>query len=202
MARRAIAPSAKERAAELRSLGYSNAAIAREIGIRDTTVHAWLGTSVTKNRAAELKARAIQLRKDGLTNRQIQEKMGLSSSTVWQWIGPQPKSYRIDRRNAYPEEIKREAMRLRKEEKLSNLEIKERLGLGETTVYTWLGKSPPECLEKPRRDYSGMEYHSRAMYLRECGYTVREISSELGIPRSTVGGWIRGYGCYGQNNGP
>ncbi len=82
----------------------------------------------------------------------------------------------------------------------SNSAIGIQLGVGYEKVTAWIGKTPPENSRRRSKDYD-LGYHSRAMYLRECGYSVREIAEQLGVPRSTVGDWIRGYGCYGRNNG-
>lgn len=83
-------------------------------------------------------------------------------------------------------------VRLRRVEGLTNRQIDDRLGV-------WPGKSWRHMGRTPKRLGSWVAWdlamQGRARYLRECGYSIREISEQTGVPRSTVGDWVRGMPC-------
>lgn len=90
-----------------------------------------------------------------------------------------------------PETVKL-ARRLRAEG-WTDARIAKLVGVHPSSIYHWLGKKGRDT-----RRYDNSHYHYRAMYLRECGYTITEIAEQMGVPRSTVGDWIKGFGCYGR----
>ncbi len=178
-------------------LNISDEQIARQVGVSATSIRSWLGPSPSKARTAALKAEAKRLRGQKLTNAEIQEKMGISYNTVWQWLGPMPREYRKPPKTTLPQAMHDEALRLRREEKLVNSEIAARLEISVTTVAMWIGTTPQHIRKKPQKTWVGTEMHHRCMYLRECGHNIREIAEITGVPRATVGGWVKGVGCYG-----
>lgn len=70
---------------------------------------------------------------------------------------------------------------------LTNRQIAQRLGVNEVSVYCSIGASPftTRCRHNETLRF-------RAEELRWEGLSVRAIALELGVPRSTVGGWLRG----------
>lgn len=186
-------PEKVAEAKRLRKEGISDTEIGSRLGVSKDTIYRWLGRRSVP--IDERRKEAMRLRvEEKLSNTAIAERMDVNYRAVHYWIGANPKNYRHSR--ALPQNIYEEAVRLRHEGK-SNAEIANAVEIHVTTVYRWMGTSSNREAQK-RRYYSDTRYHNRAMYLRECGYNITEISQELGIPRSTIGGWVKGYGCYGQ----
>jgi transposase len=130
-------------------------------------------------------------REEGLTNPMIALRMGVDRSTVYDWLGATPMGLR---RGRHSQETKDKARALR-EEGLTNHMISLRLGVGGDSVERWIGPTPKHLL--PSRDYSRTDYDRRALHLRQCGYSITEAAAHMGVPRSTVGQWVKGYGRYG-----
>lgn len=91
----------------------------------------------------------------------------------------------IDKRN-------KEIIRLRMQEGKSNYQIAQIMGMTYEAVYAVMGKTPVR-LGGEHTWYPQMI--ERVRYLRECGYTINEIAEQTGVPRSTVGDWIKGWPC-------
>lgn len=92
----------------------------------------------------------------------------------------------------HPEWKVKEAVRLRREEGKTNREISLILTIPVDTIYAWMGATPRRLGGQPHHPV-GLQ--DRARYLREAGYTVSEISEEMGVARSTVGDWVQGMPC-------
>lgn len=185
----------KEEALSLRDEGLSNLQIAESLDVNRKTISNWIGSGIRSGQA-EFEARkkeAYKLRQQGFTNNQIAEQMGVPYRTVHSYIGAMPHSYRV---RTVPQAVYDEAVRLRREDHLDNKSIAEQVGVNPNTIWRWMGADPNK--EDRQQNYQHLNLHSRAMYLRECGYTITEIADEMKIPRSTVGDWVKGYGCYGQ----
>jgi hypothetical protein len=73
-----------------------------------------------------------------------------------------------------------------------NSEIEELLCLSSGLVYQWMGPTPRELGGKPEWP-PGL--HDRARYLKECGYSITEISEDMKVPRTTVWQWVKGMPC-------
>lgn len=131
-------------------------------------------------------------REDGLTNPQIALRIGVDPRTISTWIGATPPRLR---RTRHTQAMKDRALALRETEGLTNFAIGKRLGVDGDSVDRWLGRTPREL--RRDRDYSWTNLPDRARHLRECGYSVREAAAHMGIPVSTVGQWVKGYGRYG-----
>lgn len=180
----------KARAAELRSEGITDVEIAQRLDVSHSTIRKWLGRRTIPQ--GERRKEAMRLRiQEGLINSQIAQEMGVGPSVVAKWIGPD--IVNTKRGKAVPDRVYNKAVELRKTTKMTNSEIAHAVGVHPKTIYNWMGVNPHT---KPNQHDVGL--HSRAMYLRECGYNISEVSEIMGIPRSTVAGWVKGYGCYGQ----
>jgi transposase len=131
-------------------------------------------------------------REDGLTNPQIALRIGVDRSTIYLWLGATPNDLR---RGRHPQAMRDKARALRETEGLANFAIGKRLGVHQDSVDRWLGPTPKHL--RPYRDYSRTDFPDRARYLRYCGYSVREAAVRMGVPPSTVGQWVKGYGRYG-----
>lgn len=131
-------------------------------------------------------------REEGLTNPQIALRMSVERSTVYRWLGSTPPGLR---RRRHTQETKDRARVLRGEG-LSNWGIALALSVGWDSIERWLGPTPRNL--RKCRDYTTTELPSRAVYLREAsGYSVTELAERMGVPRSTVGQWVKGIGPYG-----
>jgi hypothetical protein len=99
-------------------------------------------------------------------------------------------SARVRRERA--DRLQQDMARLRRVEGLTNPQIDARLGVSSGLARQYMGATPTRI--------GGMTYwdpamRDRARYLRECGYTITEISEQTDVPRSTVGDWVRGMPC-------
>lgn len=190
----------RKRAQSYRDGGMRDGGIANRMGVSRATVQNWLGPSGRNLRAGSIewenrRNEALRLRnEERLRNVEIAERMGMHTYTVWGLIGAMPISYRPKPTTAHPESMHEEAKRLR-EEGLCNSHIAARMGIEAGTVDRWIGRTPDHL--RRNRDYSSTDYSRRALYLRDCGHTTTEISKIMGVPRSTVGDWIKGIGAYG-----
>lgn len=145
----------------------------------------------TPQAANHRRQRAAHLRRGGYSNTRIAEEIGVDRSVVYRWLGPTPAELRV---RWHSKETRDKAARLRKEG-LNNARIAKKLGVGERTVWDWIGSTPTAL--RSNRDYSRTNLPDRALHLRQCGYSVREAAAHMGIPVSTVGQWVKGYGRYG-----
>ncbi|WP_326562495.1 helix-turn-helix domain-containing protein [Micromonospora sp. NBC_01796] len=82
-----------------------------------------------------------------------------------------------------------EARRLRTVEGLSVAQIRARLGIGKDRLYGLLrGVPAPEWTRRPN---AKDELRDRAVRLREDGWSVTDIATELGVAKSTAYQWVR-----------
>ena len=146
----------------------------------------------------EVKAEAYNLIREGLTYTDISARLGVADRTLARWFGParnkRPRKPPDKRRTAKEEFEKKyhESIRLRMQEGKTNGEIARILGVSLTFIYTNLGPTPRRL---GGRKTWPVEMRGRAHYLREVGYTVQQISDEIGVPTSTVGEWVEGMPC-------
>jgi hypothetical protein len=99
-------------------------------------------------------------------------------------------SARVRRERA--DRLQQEMARLRRVEGLTNAQIDKRLGVSNGLARQYMGATPKRL--------GGLTFwhtamRDRARYLRECGFSITAISQETGVPRSTVGDWVRGMPC-------
>lgn len=140
----------------------------------------------------------------GASYENIQRSLGVSRKTIVKYYGKSEYVRTYGRngralmkahaeRRRQTEERWREAARLRMEEGLRNSEIAARLGVSIGRVQATMGATPRRLGGAP---YWDPGLHSRARYLREAtDWSVEKIAEEMGVPRSTVSGWIRGMPC-------
>ena len=82
-----------------------------------------------------------------------------------------------------------EARRLRTVEGLSVGQIRDRLGIGKDRLYELLrGVPAPEWTRRPN---AKDELRARAVRLRETGWSVTDIATELGVAKSTAYQWVK-----------
>jgi DNA-binding NarL/FixJ family response regulator len=127
---------------------------------------------------------AIEMRCARIPVKEIAYRLGVSVATVYQWTRGA-----LKRHTPYPDHTRREAIRLRMQEGLTNAEIAEQLHVETSTLHYWMGATPRRLGGRPAHQ---MTLRDRARYLKECGYSVRQIAEEMRLPRSTVGEWVRG----------
>jgi transcriptional regulator with XRE-family HTH domain len=82
-----------------------------------------------------------------------------------------------------------EARRLRTVEGLSVGQIRDRLGVGKDRLYELLrGVPAPEWTRRPN---AKDELRAQAVRLRETGWSVTDIATELGVAKSTAYQWVK-----------
>ncbi|MEV4630690.1 helix-turn-helix domain-containing protein [Micromonospora sp. NPDC049523] len=87
------------------------------------------------------------------------------------------------------DDLATEARRLRTVEGLSVGQIRARLGIGKDRLYALLrGVPAPEWTRRPN---AKDEVRDRAVRLREDGWSVTDIATELGVAKSTAYQWVR-----------
>ncbi|WP_329104555.1 helix-turn-helix domain-containing protein [Micromonospora sp. NBC_01699] len=87
------------------------------------------------------------------------------------------------------DDLAAEARRLRTVEGLAVAQIRQRLGIGKDRLYELLrGVPAPEWTRRPN---AKDELRERALRLRETGWSVTDIATELGVAKSTAYQWVR-----------
>lgn len=200
---RAIASEKHAEVAQLLQEGYSRGEVHRRTGISESYIRKHFGRDKRyedrRARIAELQVQAEEMIRNGATYYGISRALGVGESSLRRWFGPSPhppgeeflrRAHELRRQES--ERRYRAMVRLRMAEGKTNREIADALGLNISTIRRAMGPTPPR-LGGNRQWNPSM--HERARFLRECGNTIDEISAKTGVPRGTVGDWVRGMPC-------
>ncbi len=92
-------------------------------------------------------------------------------------------------------ELRAQAVVLRKEG-FSLSQIGRRLGLHKSVIGRWVADIPfsgfnCESRAEQLRSFRDPELYNRALELRQSGWSYKMIEAEIGVPRSTLSGWLR-----------
>jgi DNA-binding CsgD family transcriptional regulator len=189
----------KEEVSRLLEEGHSRAEIKRQTGVSETTIRRWHGRDPYWEDVArgDRLVAAKEMVDARVPYARIERSLGISQTTLRKRFGNSPHDARSlelanERRSRVSRERYEEAVRLRMKEGLRNGEIARRVGLSEARIWNMLGPTPARL--------GGVRPHpptlrERARYLREVGYSIREISIDMKLPQSTVGDWVRGMPC-------
>lgn len=199
---RAYPPEIRERVAELLEQGLPRAEAARRVGVSEAFIRKHFGKdpewAERQAGLGERKGIAQAMRNNRVPYARISRSVGVSQSTLQSWFGPSPIAkeeswtFSSDARTARARARYEEMVRLRMRDGLTNREIAERLGVDRSYVWYCMGATPARLGGRKHREPGLRE---RARYLRECGYSVRDIAEKMGLPRSTVGDWVNGMPC-------
>lgn len=197
--RRSRAEVASKRAEtkKLLDAGVGRLEIERRTGVTLSTLRVWYGRSdVVTQYPPELKELAKEMADNGASYANINRSLGVSETTLLKWFGPS--LFEKNTAEAHKERSRRareryeRMVRLRMQDGLTNQQIADVTGINSSTVYHYLGATP-QRLGGRRTGMYGLR--ERARFLREVGHTVTEIAEEMDLPRSTVGGWVKGMPC-------
>lgn len=200
-----ITQAAIDRAREMRELGASNGAIARELGLSHTAIGRLFGFDGDRSGVSQAQVdarreryeRAKEMIDAGVPYHRVARSLGMTDTTLRRWFGPSPVQRGETMQDRHRERLRKseerqyELAKMRREG-LTNAQIAERTGLTIGAVYQRLGATPRRLGGWKMHDPA---MHERVWFLRECGNTIDEISEKTGVPRSTVGDWVRGLPC-------
>lgn len=133
-------------------------------------------------------AKVVRDYRNDVSVSKIASDCGVGVATVYRWLDKAGAT----RDRHYSQQVYEEAVSLRVKDGLTNAQISERTGVPVDAIWRWMGRTPERLGGEVRYPIG---FRERARYLKGCGLSIREIGTEMGVPRATVGDWVRGTPC-------
>lgn len=197
-------------AVKLYAEGEKIAVIARQIGCGQQTVSAWArkegltrrpGRVVTPIYSDEDRKKAVEMYLQGVPNKLIARQIGCGSLTIRRWAAHEG----APARKQGPTPEKKHLILTLYGRGVKMKDIAEQAGYSVENINILLSQWGVERnrghkgISQPKPFRSSEETVRKALFLYQDGYSLKQVSSLVGVPRNTVQHWLKKRGVQTRN---